>query len=62
MMYIYEKYVCILITQLTSGFVKADDEMRLLYADCLSELGAIDPGKKITVLPGNCIITLEIKQ
>lgn len=36
-------------TQLTSSCVKADDEMRLLYADCLAELGAIDPGKMVMV-------------
>lgn len=29
--------------------MKADNEMKLLYADCLSELGAIDPGKMVTV-------------
>ena len=29
--------------------MKADDEMKLLYADCLAELGAIDPGKMMNI-------------
>lgn len=48
----------LMMKQLTSGCVKADDEMRLLYADCLSELGAIDPGKMITV-PSSVSNTLK---
>ena len=34
--------------------MKADDEMKLLYADCLAELGAIDPGKMVTVTSSAC--------